>query len=138
MIAIVCSAILAYAAAFHFYWAFGGKLGVAVSLPQLENGQSAFNQTALGANIVGLGLVGSIVVVLSYSGFILLPINPKYLQFCIGFLALIFTCRALSWHKYVGLFKSVRTTKFAQYDTWQYSPLSLILGLGLAYLYIKA
>jgi Protein of unknown function (DUF3995) len=137
MIAIVCSVILAYAAVFHFYWGFGGKIGIEVSLPQLENGQPAFKQTAIGAHLVGLILISFIVIVLSYSSFISLPISSKYLQFCIGFLSLIFITRALSWHRYVGLFKSVRTTKFAHYDTWQYSPLSLMLGLGLAYVCIK-
>lgn len=137
MIAIACSVILAYAAVFHFYWGFGGKLGVSVSLPQLENGQSAFKQTTVGAHLVGLILVGSIVIVLTSSGLLSLPIHSKYLQFCVGVLSLIFIVRALSWHKYVGLFKSVRTTRFAKYDTWQYSPLSLILGLGLAYVCIK-
>jgi Protein of unknown function (DUF3995) len=137
MIAIACSVILVYAAAFHFYWGFGGKFGIDVSLPQLESGKPAFKQTAIGAHLVGLLLVGSIVAVLSYSGHISLPIGSKYLQFFVGFLSLIFIARGLSWHKYVGLFKSVRTTRFAKYDTWQYSPLSLILGLGLAYVCIK-
>ena len=136
MIAIACSFILAYAAVFHFYWGFGGKLGFGVSLPQLENGQPAFKQTAIGCHLVGLVMVGAIILILAFSGSISLPINSMFLQYCVGGLSFIFIVRALSWHKYVGLFKSVRNTRFARYDTWQYSPLSLLLGLGLAYVCI--
>lgn len=137
MIPIACSIILAYAAMFHFYWGFGGKLGVGVSLPQLENGQPAFKQTAIGCHLVGIILVGAIILILAFSGFISLPINPSYLQLCVMGLSFIFIVRALSWHKYVGFFKLVHNTSFAKYDSWQYSPLSLILGLGLAYVCFK-
>ncbi|TPO10981.1 DUF3995 domain-containing protein [Mesorhizobium sp. B1-1-5] len=45
--------------------------------------------------------------------------------------AAIFTLRALSWWRYFGLFKRVRTTRFARYDSLLYSPSCLLLGLGL-------
>ncbi|ESX98522.1 hypothetical protein X755_14590 [Mesorhizobium sp. LNJC405B00] len=48
--------------------------------------------------------------------------------------AIIFSARALSWSRYFGLFKRVRTTRFASYDSWFYSPSCLLLGLGLFYL----
>ena len=34
----------------------------------------------------------------------------------------------------VGLFKSVRNTAFAQWDSWLYSPLSLALGIAALWL----
>lgn len=134
MIAVILCLILAYAAVFHFYWGLGGKLGIGVSLPQLENGQSAFEHTAMGACLVGLVLAGLIVIVLAFSGFLALPISLSYLHNGIGLFAVLFTMRALSWSKYVGFFKAIRSTRFAKYDSWLYSPLSLLLGVGLALL----
>jgi hypothetical protein len=46
--------------------------------------------------------------------------------------ALVFLARALAPSKYVGLFKRVRGTRFARFDTAFYCPLCLALGAGLA------
>ena len=37
-VVVVCTAILALAAAFHFYWGLGGRIGSGVSLPHREDG----------------------------------------------------------------------------------------------------
>jgi hypothetical protein len=40
-----------------------------------------------------------------------------------------FVARSLVPNRYVGFFKSLRTTRWAKYDTRLYSPLFLLLGL---------
>ncbi|WP_415753825.1 DUF3995 domain-containing protein [Pseudomonas leptonychotis] len=137
MITIACIIILTYAAAFHFYWGFGGQLGISISVPQNEDGQPAFTKTAIGAHLVGLVLMSVVFLILAFTGYVNSPAPQEYLKFVVGTLSFAFTARAFSWHKYVGFFKSIRKTKFGKYDTWQYSPLCLLLGLGLFYVCVK-
>ena len=42
-----------------------------------------------------------------------------------------FVARAIVPNRYVGFFKTLRTTRWARYDTRLYSPLFLILGVLL-------
>ena len=45
-------------------------------------------------------------------------------------LAIVLIIRAIGDFKYVGFFKTVKDTPFADYDTKYYSPLCLFLGLS--------
>jgi len=96
MIAISCAFILTFAAAFHFYWGFGGRVGSGVALPQREDGQLVFKPRANGAHIIGLALVVSIVFILSYAGFFSLPFPYSFVRIVVFFLAVVFTVRALA------------------------------------------
>ena len=129
-----CSAILLFAAGFHLYWGLGGHIGVGVSLPQREDGSTAVKATAFGATIVGLILALVLLLVLGLVGGIHLPVPQEWLKAAVLFWAVVFSARALSWSRYVGLFKKVRTTRFASYDTLLFSPLCLVLGMGFFYL----
>lgn len=130
----LCSAILLLGAGFHLYWGFGGRLGAGVALPQREDGTPAVKETAFGAMVVGLILALVLLLIFGFTNVIRLPVPQQLLKAGIILWALIFTARALSWSRYFGLFKQVRTTRFASYDSWFYSPSCLLLGLGLFYL----
>ena len=134
MITIVCVAILAVAAAFHFYWGAGGELGRSVSLPQFEDGRPISSMVSYGAHAVGVALLASIALVLAFEKRIALPLPWWLVRAGVILLAVCFGVRALSWHSYVGLFKKVRNTRFARYDTWLYSPLCLLLSFCLCLL----
>lgn len=133
-VVVLCSAILLLGAAFHLYWGFGGRIGAGVALPQRENGIPVIKETAVGAMAVGLILALVLLLVLGFDGVIRLPVPQQLLKAGLVAWALIFTARALSWSRYFGLFKQVRTTRFASYDSWLYSPSCLLLGLGFFYL----
>jgi|SRR5271169_1973029 len=128
---IVCAAILLFGAAFHVYWGCGGHVGSSVALPQRGDGTQAFKSNPAGAVLVAIFLVGCLILVVALSGLIQLPVPQRWLRIAVMALSVLFLARALSWHKYVGLFKSIRTTRFAKYDTWLYSPLCLLLSLSL-------
>lgn len=130
----ICSAILLLAAGFHVYWGLGGSIAADLALPQSEDGSPAIEMAALGAVAVGLVLTLVLLLGLGLVGVIHLPLPRSWLRAGALFWAIIFAARALSWSRYFGLFKRVRTTRFARYDTWLYSPLCLILGLGFFYL----
>ena len=119
-----CSAILLLGAGFHLYWGFGGRLGAGVALPQREDGTPAIKETAFGAMAVGVILVLVLLLVLGFTGAVHLPMPQPLLKVGIVLWAFIFTARALSWSRYFGLFKRVRTTRFASYDSWFFSPAS--------------
>ena len=46
-------------------------------------------------------------------------------------LAIVLIIRAMGDFKYVGFFKTIKNTPFADYDTRYYSPLCLFLGLNI-------
>ena len=131
----VCIVILALAAAFHFYWGLGGRTGSGVSLPHHEDGSVVVvNNSRAGAIVVGLALVAVALLVLALVDAFAAPVPRAWLRTGVALWAVIFIARAISWSRYVGMFKRVRHTRFARYDTWLYSPLCLLLGLGLFYL----
>ena len=91
----------------------------------------------IAAHFVGIVLCGVILFVVAYVGLLSLPVPAPILRLATFMLAVIFTMRGLSWHKYFGLFKAVRHTRFAKYDTMLYSPLCLFVGLALSYVALK-
>ena len=139
MLALICAAILMFIAGFHFYWGFGGTVGMAVAIPQSESGEALFKPSALAAHFIRLALVAAALCVLAWSGRIPLPLPlpPVAMRTIVALLAFVFSARALAWFRYAGLFKKVRDTAFGRYDTFFYCPLCLFLGLGLFYLVAK-
>ncbi|MET2826549.1 DUF3995 domain-containing protein [Mesorhizobium shangrilense] len=133
-VSAICSVILLLAAGFHFYWGLGGRVAADLALPQREDGSPVIEMASLGAVAVGLVLVLVLWLVLGLAGRVHLPLPQSWLRAGGILWAVIFAARALSWSRYVGLFKRVRTTRFARYDTLLYSPLCLVLGLGFFYM----
>ncbi|BCM19986.1 DUF3995 domain-containing protein [Mesorhizobium sp. J8] len=127
----VCSAVLLLGAGFHIYWGLGGRIGADVSLPQHEDGGPAVKETAVGALAVGVVLALVLLLLLGFAGQIRLPLPHWQLKTAVLIWAAVFTVRALSWSRYFGLFKRVRNTRFARYDSLLYSPSCLLVGLGL-------
>lgn len=131
----IAIAILAFAAAFHVHWAFGGKTGFGVSLPQEADGRPV-KKHRLGwwrpaAFAVAVALMLLAIVTLSVAGWLSLPISKNLLQLALAVAGVAFVARAIVPNRYVGLFKTLRTTRWARYDTRLYSPLFLILGVSL-------
>ena len=133
MVAMTCTAILVFIAGFHFYWGFGGTVGLGVAVPQNDAGEPIFTPSTAAAHLIGLALLAAALCVLACSTFIVLPVPPQFIRLIVTLLAAIFTVRALCWFRYAGFFKKVHTTRFGRYDTWLYCPLCLVLGLGLLY-----
>ncbi len=115
---------------FHFYWALGGKFGSKAVIPEMK-GKLAFQPPILATIMVALAmLVGawlSWTPKLNAGNFILI-----YGNLAIGIVMLI---RAVGDFKYVGFFKKIKGTIFAQNDTRYYSPLCLLISLNAFYIY---
>ena len=132
-VAFFCVAILLFGAGFHFYWGLGGRVGYEASIPRRQNGERLFSPPNWGAHLVGVVLVISCWLVLAFIQFISSPMPHSWVHFLVTCMAVGFIVRALWASPYGGLFKSVRNSEFARYDTVLYSPLFLILGAGLLY-----
>jgi hypothetical protein len=129
---------LAIVAAFHFYWSLGGTYGWAKAVPQKIDGTPLFVPskilTAMVALVLLMFAIAPIIFVMHATSFP--PSNFQRIGLCV--IGVIFLARGFSWHPYMGLFKSVRSTDFARNDTWFYSPACIALGIGTLILSIMA
>jgi uncharacterized membrane protein YozB (DUF420 family) len=117
-------------AGFHFYWAFGGKFGSQAVIPKIED-KLVFKPSILATILVALAmLVG---VWLSWKP----KLNNHDIIFIYGNVAIgiVMLIRAVGDFKYVGFFKKIKGTFFAQNDTRYYSPLCLLISLNAFYIF---
>lgn len=128
MILILIAAIVFIIAIFHFYWAFGGKTGLSVALPQLSSSQDrVFTPSPLmTAGVAAIFLLISGLFFMFGIGNIYPEIFHKQI---LSFLAIVFFIRSIGDFKYVGFFKNVSGTDFAKYDNKYFSPLCLVMGI---------
>jgi hypothetical protein len=64
-------------------------------------------------------------------GWVLVPSLRVLSRIGVWAMAAIFTVRAIGDFRYVGFFKTVRNTRFAELDTLVYTPLCLLLAIAI-------
>jgi hypothetical protein len=132
---LVALAIIAFAAGFHLYWALGGRIGFSVSLPQRTGGDPVMShrlgwwRPAAGAVAAGLLLLAALA--LGVQGLVPLPLPPLLAKTTLALTGAAFILRAFVPTPWTGFSKSIRTTRWARYDTYLYCPLFLLLGAAL-------
>lgn len=115
-------------AAFHYYWALGGRYGFSAALPEIEHsGQKAFIPGKLATAVVATVFLG---VAFLFTG--LLPLPLVVYRYGLWAIAGITLLRAFGDFNYVGFFKKKSNTVFARYDSRYFSPLCLYLALSSA------
>lgn len=135
--AISTAAVLAALGLIHVYWAAGGALGGAVSVPE-RNGEALFHPGRAATLVVAFLLFSASAVLLARAGFwgTWLPKQP--LAWGAWTLTAVFLLRAIGDFRWVGFFKRVRGTAFARWDSRLFSPLCLLLALGCMVVSMKA
>jgi|CZKS01.1.fsa_nt_gi hypothetical protein len=134
LFAIPLVIVLGGIAVLHAYWALGGRWGTAFTVPTVS-GRRMFDPTPAATWLV-CGLLGmAVVLVMGKAGWI--KTGPLGLLLDVGVwgLSLVFLLRAVGNLRSFGFFKTIKETPFAHWDTWLYSPLSLLLAMlaaGLA------
>ena len=116
----------------HFYMAFAPRSGPTGAVPSI-GGKPLFapsRDATVGVGVVLLLFAG---LVAATAGMVSVGIPLAALSWLSYALALGLLARAVGEFKYVGFFKRVRGSKFATLDTWVYSPLCLLLALGVAF-----
>ena len=119
--------------ALHVFWALGGRLGFASAVPEVD-GQRAFTPTPAATFAVALALFVASALVLGRAGIFGSLAPAALFKWPVVVMGFVFLVRAVGEFKLVGLFKRVRGTSFARWDTWLFSP--LCLGISLAALWL--
>lgn len=112
----------------HFYWAFGGKMGIDKALPTDEKGKKVLNPKMLETLIVGLGLFLFAAYYFLKLDFLLDNLHPLIDHYAGWLISSIFILRAIGDFNYIGFFRKVKRTEFAILDKKYYSPLSFTMG----------
>ncbi len=124
----ICAVIFIGVAVIHYYWVFGGKLGIDVALPELEQTREKAFVPGKFATFVVATLFLSIGIIYFIIGFKVESFFLVYKLYFLYALSAITFIRAVGDFKYVGFFKKVKHSKFAEYDTKYFSPLCLAIA----------
>ena len=132
--ALFLGLILFVIALLHFHWAFGGRWGFNKAIPFKEDGNPLFVPTNLQSGIVGFGLMLMVYIIFLKTTFTNSFLPMWVYNYGYYFLAGIFILRAIGDFKYVGFFKKVKNTPFAELDSKFYSPLCLLIGIAFIWI----
>jgi hypothetical protein len=127
--------VFALLGALHVFWALGGRLGFGVAVPEVD-GRRVFTPTPAATFAVAFALFVACGLVLGRAG-VFGPLLPAALfKWPVLVMGFVFLVRAVGEFRLVGLFKRVRGTSFARWDTWLFSP--LCFGISLAALWLAS
>ena len=122
---MILTSVLILLALIHIYWLFG-ELGLEQALPSNKMGERLLNPSKFATVVVALVLFG-----FAWVSYRLDMVDHSLWVDRAGWgLAILFFLRAIGDFNIVGLFKKIKQTEFAKYDTWVYIPLCLIISLG--------
>ena len=117
-----------FLAVIHVYWGLGGKLGVNAAIPTNKNKEKLMSPGLFECFIVASVLFGFGIFILIKTQIILFHLPGWLANYGLAVIATLFLARSIGEFKYVGFFKKVNTTKFAEMDTKYYSPLCLLIS----------
>jgi len=129
-LAIVLVTVFALLASVHVYWALGGRIALVAAIPEV-GGKPSFQPGAVITFAVACALFACAVLVAAVAGFVEVPGSSNVVQWCTFALALVLLLRAIGDFRLVGFFKRVRGSRFARLDSVIYSPLCLVLAVGV-------
>ena len=116
-------------ACLHIYWGLGGRWGADAAIPTNENKEKVISPKMRECFIVGAWLLIFAFLVLIKSGIIHFHLPAPLSNYGLWIIAIPFIVRAIGEFKYVGFFKKIKTSRFAELDTKYYSPLCLLIGI---------
>ena len=118
-------------ALWHFLMALLPPAGGGAAVPSVE-GKPLFVPSTKATLAVGVALLLFALLVAATGGLLRVGVPPQFLSWLSLALALGLLTRAVGEFKYIGFFKRVRGSRFAQFDSMLYSPLCLLLAVGVA------
>lgn len=123
---------------FHFYWFLGGKWGLDSVIPSKGNNTITPSIPKLATLLVGFVLVSFGGLYLIKAGLLNVQVPHWVTNYVYWFIPAIFMLRAIGEFNYVGFFKKIKNTKFAEADTKIFAPLCFGIGvLGLLIQLVK-
>jgi hypothetical protein len=134
---LVCS-IFFTLALWHFFMALTPASGVSSALPSTVEGRPLFLPSKKTTAAVGVVLLTFAGLVASTAGLVPTVLSPSANRWLSYALAIGLLARAVGDCRYVGFFKRVRASRFAILDTFVYSPLCLMLAVGVAWVSLES
>lgn len=132
-VAVIVSLAFVALALWHFRMALSPGEGMSGAVPS-ESGKPLFVPSVNATLAVGLVLLLFAGLVAATAGLVEVGLPERVLSWFCFALALGLLARAVGEFKYVGFFKRVRGSRFARLDTLLYSPLCLLLAVGVAFI----
>jgi len=130
-LALGISAVFVTLALWHFRMAFFPRDGEGGAVPSV-GGKPLFVPSFAATVGVGVVLLSFALLVAATAGLVGMGVSPRLLSWASLALALGLFARSIGEFKYVGFFKRVRGSRFARLDSLVYSPLCLLLAVGVA------
>ncbi len=137
LIASLVAGVFLVLALVHVYWAAGGQWGMQAAIPKLPDKDKpaamvkAFSPGPAITLAVACAMALIALLVALRAGLLGAPVRHWALQWSIGVLAAVMLARSVGDFRLVGFFKTVTGSQFARMDSLYYSPLCLLLGIGL-------
>lgn len=113
----------------HFSWGLGGKWGFEDALPTDEKGERVLNPKPLDSLVMGFGLLFFASFHLIRVEIVELPLPGWMMKSGLWVIGGIFLLRAMGDFNYIGFFKKLTSTTFAEKDSKFYSPLCFAIGV---------
>jgi hypothetical protein len=129
LIVILLCSILAVLSGVHIYWALGGTAGKGAVVPEV-GGQRLFTPSRVAAVGVAAGLALAAAVAALRGGQFSPASDHIAVRMAALVLGVVFAGRAVGERRYVGLFKQVKGTRFARWDSRLFTPLCVIIAAG--------
>ncbi len=114
----------------HLYWFLGGKTFLKNALPTRDDGSLVLSPSKFSVFIVACGFFFCALLLIAYIRIINITayIPHPLIHYFVITLSIIMFIRAIGDFNYVGIFKKVKKTDFAFFDTTLYIPLCLVIG----------
>ena len=125
---LLIAAIFVLLSLFHLYWAAGGSFGSAVTVPGTGD-RRLFHPSPVGTMLVALALLLAMFTILGKLRLWGASFPQWIFYWGTWGIAFVFLLRAVGEFKYIGFFKRIRDTRFAQWDTCLFSPLCLLISI---------
>lgn len=122
--------IFSFLSAMHFYWAFGGRWGVDSVIPTAEDSIKALRPPTIATIVVGIVLLSFALFYVTRMGILTMELGSWLFLYTGWVLPAIFLLRVIGDFKYVGLFKKIKSTKFAKADSKYFIPLCAFLAVA--------
>ena len=124
----LATSLLVGLSALHCYWAFGGQWGQSAVIPEVE-GNPLFHPGRGVTLLVALLLAVAALTICGQLGFWGAALPAGLFSWGTRVIAGAFFLRVIGDFRLVGLFKQVRATRFAYWDSHVYVPLCLTIAI---------
>jgi len=132
ILAGLLATVFALIAALHLYWTVRG-VGTGAGVPSRADGTPVIRPGRLASFAVTAACILAALIVLGRGHLLDVGLPPAILHVGIWGIAGVFFLRTIGEFRYVGLFKRVRGTPFADWDTRLFTPLcAAIAGAAVA------